>query len=115
MAQTKNTKHLGFTATPERTDGNDVTDTAFGGNIAYQMSLEEAVARDLLEMPYYITSIYSYSAILSDLEERVEEMKDMFPEQHDVLKKDLEEARNQLQMVKGLPEIFAQNMPKKDG
>lgn len=109
------TKYLGFTATPVRMDGDDVSKTFFDGNVAYEMSLEEAIAKDILKMPHYVSSIYSYAKVILEAEEELEQIKETAPQLYDMLKKDLETARNRLETVGGLSEIFAKNMLKKDG
>lgn len=51
------TKFLGLTATPQRPYGIDVVKEVFNGNLADEITLEEAVATGLLKMPNYV---YSY-------------------------------------------------------
>jgi len=109
------TKFLGLTATPERTDGIDVVKDVFGGNLADEMSLEEAVADRLLKMPDYVNAIYSYKPIIEDLEERIESLEKINPEKYIMLKKDMEKAKNALEKADGMPEIFAKHIKEKDG
>ncbi len=109
------TKFLGLTATPERTDGIDVVKDVFGGNLADEMSLEEAVVDRLLKMPDYVNAIYSYKAIVEELEDRIESLKEINPEKYIMLKKDMEKAKNALEKADGMPEIFSKHIKEKDG
>jgi len=109
------TKFLGLTATPQRPDGKDVIKDVFDGNLADEITLEEAVATRLLKMPNYITALYSYEPIIEEIELGLEAIKDRYPEKYLMLKKDMEIAKNMLEKSHGLPEIFAKHMVKKDG
>ena len=109
------TKFLGLTATPERTDGIDVVKDVFAGNLADEMSLEEAVADRLLKMPDYVNAIYSYKPIVEELEDRIESLKEINPEKYIMLKKDMEKVKNALEKADGMPEIFAKHIKDKDG
>lgn len=115
MEEHPETKFLGLTATPERTDGIDVVKDVFDGNLADKMSLEEAVADRLLKMPDYVNAIYSYKPIIEELEDRIESLKEINPEKYVMLKKDMEKAKNALEKADGMPEIFARHIKEKDG
>lgn len=109
------TKFLGLTATPQRPDGIDVTKDVFDGNLADEITLEEAVATRLLKMPNYVTALYSYEPIIEEIELGLEAIQDKYPERYLMLKKDMEKAKNMLEKSHGLPEIFAKHMVKKNG
>jgi len=115
MAAHSETKFLGLTATPERTDGIDVVKEVFDGNLADEITLEEAVATRLLKMPDYVNAIYSYKPIIEDLEERIEALEEIDSEKYVMLKKDMEKAKNALEKADGMPEIFAKHIKEKDG
>jgi len=115
MTSHPETRFLGLTATPERTDGIDVVEQVFDGNLADEMTLEEAVATRLLKMPDYVNAIYSYKPIIEELEERIEELKEVDPEKYIMLKKDMEKAKKALEKADGMPEIFAKHIQEKDG
>ena len=53
---------LGLSATPTRYLDNrkDMADELFDGNVASEMTLGEAIVRNILLPPVYITSVYSY-------------------------------------------------------
>jgi len=115
MAEHPEIKFLGLTATPERTDGIDVVKEVFDGNLADEITLEEAVATRLLKMPDYVNAIYSYKPIIEELEERIDALEEIDPEKYIMLKKDMEKAKNALEKADGMPEIFAKHIKEKDG
>lgn len=59
---------LGMTATPERTDGNDIF-SIFGHNIAYEIRLNQAMEEDMLSQFHYygVTDITIDNEILEDV------------------------------------------------
>lgn len=109
------TNFLGLTATPQRPDGIDVVKEVFDGNLADEITLEEAVATGLLKMPNYVTALYSYEPLIEELEAGLEAIQDKYIEKYLMLKKDMEKAKKLLEKSHGLPEIFAKHMVKKDG
>lgn len=115
MSSHPETNFLGLTATPQRPDGIDVVKEVFDGNLADEITLEEAVATGLLKMPNYVTALYSYEPLIEELEAGLEAIQDKYPEKYLMLKKDMEKAKNLLEKSHGLPEIFAKHMVKKDG
>ena len=115
MAEHSEIKFLGLTATPERTDGIDVVKEVFDGNLADEITLEEAVATRLLKMPDYVNAIYSYKPIIEELEERIDALEEIDPEKYIMLKKDMEKAKNVLEKADGMSEIFAKHIKEKDG
>ncbi len=115
MSSHPETNFLGLTATPQRPDGIDVVKEVFDGNLADEITLEEAVATGLLKMPNYVTALYSYEPLIEEIEAGLEAIQDKYPEKYLMLKKDMEIAKNLLEKSHGLPEIFAKHMVKKDG
>ncbi len=68
---------LGLSATAIRYLDNqrNMTDELFDGNIASEMTLGEAIVRDILSPPKYILSIFSYQKDLEKYEKRVKSAK----------------------------------------
>ena len=69
-------KVLGLSATPLRYTNNGVRDMAeelFENGIASEMSLEAAIAEGILNEPTYVTSLYAYEELISDLEKKMNE------------------------------------------
>lgn len=94
LAQNKSSKVLGLTATPLRAvDGKDMAKELFDGNVASEMTLEEAIARGIIKAPVYVNAIYSFKNILAELEGKVNEVED---------KKIREELRRKLRRAKEL-------------
>lgn len=107
-------KLLGLTATPTRMDGKNVAEEKFNGDIAHQITLEEAIARGLLKMPKsYINAIYSLNGEIGDIEKSIEKIQDK--EEGDNLTQKLEKVKRKLEESKGLGEIFSERMSNKKG
>ena len=115
IKQSPNAKVLGMTATPVRAvDNKDMSDELFEGNIASEMTLEEAVAEGIIGVPVYVTAIYSLEEAIRKAESKVEEEPDE-EIRKDALK-DIEEAKRYLEQAEGMDEIFAKYVgDKKEG
>ena len=68
---------LGLSATAIRYLDNqrDMSDELFGGNIASEMTLGEAIVRGILNPPKYVLSVYSYQKDLEKYQRRVRRAK----------------------------------------
>ena len=115
IKQSPNAKVLGMTATPVRAvDNKDMSDELFEGNIASEMTLEEAVAEGIIGVPVYVTAIYSLEEAIRKAESKVEEEPNE-EIRKDALK-DIEEAKRYLEQAEGMDEIFAKYVgDKKEG
>ena len=115
IKQSPNAKVLGMTATPVRAvDNKDMSDELFEGNIASEMTLEEAVAEGVIAVPVYVTAIYSLEEAIRKAESKVEEEPNE-EIRKDALK-DIEEAKKYLEQAEGMDEIFAKYVgDKKEG
>ena len=98
IKQSPNAKVLGMTATPVRAvDNKDMSDELFEGNIASEMTLEEAVAEGIIAVPVYVTAIYSLEEAIRKAESKVEEEPNE-EIRKDALK-DIEEAKKYLEQA----------------
>ena len=115
IKQSPNAKVLGMTATPVRAvDNKDMSDELFEGNIASEMTLEEAVAEGIIAVPVYVTAIYSLEEAIRKAESKVE--KEANEEIRKDALKDIEEAKKYLEQAEGMDEIFAKYVgDKKEG
>ena len=115
IKQSPNAKILGMTATPIRAvDNKDMADAIFKGNVASEMTLEEAVAEGIIEAPIYINGIYSLQEEIKRAESNIEKISN--EEAKKELRKDIEEAKRHLEQVEGLDDIFAKYAgDKKEG
>ena len=106
---------LGLSATNIRYLDNqrDMADELFGGNIASEMTLGEAIVRGILNPPTYITSIYSYQKDYEKLKSRARRAKSKAV--RDKAEKILEKLHRALENAEGLDEIFAKHIADKAG
>lgn len=113
-------KVLGLSATNIRYLDNrrDMAEELFDGCIASQMSLGEAIARNILPAPTYVISMYSYQEEMKRLQKRVE-AESSAEEKNPNLKanqeKILEQLRRSLEQADGLDVVFKRHMKRKDG
>ena len=110
-----NAKLLGLSATNVRyLDGQrDMAVELFDGVIASEMTLGEAIAREILPAPTYVISMYAYQEELKKLQKRVNSAKN--PSMQKENQKLLEDLRRALEHAEGLDTIFARHMPKQGG
>jgi superfamily II DNA or RNA helicase len=106
---------LGLSATNIRYLDNqrDMADELFDGNIASEMTLGEAVMRNILLPPVYITSIYSYQKDLEKYQRRADRAKGIAA--RDKAQKYLDELRRTLTKADGLDVIFDKYIKDRDG
>ena len=110
-----NAQVLGITATPIRylDDNRNMAEELFGGNIASEISLTDAVSRGILPMPTYISAIYSFKDDIDRIQSKIDRFENQ--KYKDIFQKRLDEAKRMLENSKGLPEIFERYIPNKTG
>lgn len=108
-------KLLGLSATNVRyLDGQrDMAAELFDGVIASEMTLGEAIAREILPAPTYVISMYSYQEELKKLQAKIEHSRNTVMQEKN--QKLLEELRRALEQAEGLDQIFARHMPEHGG
>ena len=110
-----NVKILGFSATPIRylDEHRNMAEELFNGNIASEISLEEAIINGILPIPTYINAIYSFQEDIQYYENRIQ--KEARKDKKIQAEEYLEEAKKILEKADGLPEIFEKHMRNKAG
>ena len=110
----KDAKVLGLSATPTRyVDHRNMADELFEGNIASEITLAEAIARNILPFPTYVSCIYSLINEINKREEMLENVTDEKKKQY--LSKLIEQTKRYLQNVEGIEDIVKKYVTKKDG
>ncbi len=106
---------LGLSATAIRYLDNqrDMSDELFGGNIASEMTLGEAIVRGILNPPKYVLSVYSYQKDLEKYQRRVRRAKSKAV--RDAGEEQLNALRRALEHADGLDEIFERHMKNPAG
>ena len=106
---------LGLSATAIRYLDNqrDMSDELFGGNIASEMTLGEAIVRGILNPPKYVLSVYSYQKDLEKYQRRVRRAKNKAV--RDAGEEQLNALRRALEHADGLDEIFGRHMKNPAG
>ena len=108
-------KLLGLSATNIRyLDNNrDMAEELFGGHVASEMTLGEAIVRGILPAPEYVTTIFKYQQNLAQLQQRVDNAKS--PGIRDANQKYLDALRRALEQADGLDKVFQKYITEKSG
>ena len=96
-------KLLGLSATNIRYLDNqrDMASELFDGYIASEMTLGEAMAREILSTPKYVMAMYDYDKELKKIEQRIRSVEDQ---------ELMEQLRRSLEQADGMPQIFKKHM-----
>lgn len=115
MENNPQAKYLGITATPIRylDKGRDMVEELFDGNVASEMTLEEAIAQGILMDENYITALYGGSESLKILARKIEKCET--PEKKEEAEKLYKTLQGKLDKnTRNLPEILAKYTEKKN-
>ena len=112
-----NAKILGFSATPIRyNDGlRDMADEMFENNVASEMTLEEAIDREILPGATYVSTLYGYEQELGKMQADIDSMQGSI-ENRRQSQELLDELRKKLdENTQNLPELLSEHMKNKSG
>lgn len=103
----ENAKLFGVTATPIRpSDGKDMSQEIFHGNKACDISLAEALVREIIPvMPLYISALYTFEEEYQKMSNKINKSNNSNEEKAE-LQKELSAAKQQLEKANGVPEII---------
>lgn len=106
---------LGLSATSIRYLDNrrDMSDELFGGCVASEMTLGEAIVRGILSPPRYVTAVYSYQKDLERYERRVQKLRGKARREN--AQRHLEALRRKLEKADGLSTVFEKNITDRTG
>lgn len=111
-----NSKVFGVTATPLRcVDGRDMAEEYFDGNKACDISLAEALVREIIPvMPLYVSALYTFEEEYQNMSEKIEKANNSMEEKLE-LQKELLAAKQQLEKANGVPEIIKKYITNYNG
>lgn len=109
-------KVFGVTATPLRcADGRDMAEEYFDGNKACDISLAEALVREIIPvMPLYVSALYTFEEEYQSMSEKIEKGNNSIEEKAE-LQKELLAAKQQLEKANGVPEIIKKYITNYNG
>ena len=109
-------KVFGVTATPLRcADGRDMAEEYFDGNKACDISLAEALVREIIPvMPLYVSALYTFEEEYQNMSEKIEKANNSIEEKLE-LQKELLAAKQQLEKANGVPEIIKKYITNYNG
>lgn len=96
---------FGMTATPIRADGRDIREKIFDNCSTHYITLEEAIVRDIVKMPIYVSALYTFDEVLEDMQYKIENSKNSKEEKIE-LKNRVKAAKNNLELSMGVPTII---------
>lgn len=108
-------RRLGLSATNIRYLDNqrNMAEEIFNGKIASEMTLGEAIVREILPEPKYVIAMYSYRKELDQLKKRIQTLSNQGLVAEN--QKLLERLRRALEQADGLEQVLQKHMEKKDG
>lgn len=109
-----NAKVFGVTATPIRSDGRDMAEEYFEGNKACEISLSDAIVREILPMPLYVSALYTFEEEYQNMSKKIEKGNNTV-EEKTKLQKELLAAKQQLEKANGVPEIIKKYITNYNG
>lgn len=109
-----NAKVFGVTATPIRSDGRDMAEEYFDGNKACEISLADAIVREILPMPLYVSALYTFEEEYQNMSDKIEKGNNSLEEKAE-LQKELFAAKQQLEKANGVPEIIKKYITNYNG
>ena len=109
-------KVFGVTATPLRcADGRDMAEEYFDGNKACDISLAEALVREIIPvMPLYVSALYTFEEEYQNMSDKIEKGNNSVEEKAE-LQKELLAAKQQLEKANGIPEIIKKYITNYNG
>ena len=114
MERSPNARLVGFSATPVRHLDNqrNMAQELFDGDIAWELSLDDAILDGLLPAPDYITAAYSFEEDIAKAEKRLEDNGYSDEKKAKVL---IEKARRTLENAGGLRQVFEDRLRNRNG
>lgn len=111
-----NSKIFGVTATPLRcVDGRDMAKEYFEDNRACNISLAEALVREIIPvMPVYVSALYTFEEEYKNMQDKIDNSRNTDEEKF-VLTKELKAAKQQLEKANGVPEIIKKHITDYNG
>lgn len=111
-----NSKVFGVTATPLRcADGRDMAKEYFDDNKACDISLAEALVREIIPvMPLYVSALYTFEEEYQKMSDKIDKANNSNEEKIE-LQKELLVAKQQLEKANGVPEIIKKYITNYNG
>lgn len=109
-------KTFGVTATPLRcADGRDMAEEYFDGNKACNISLAEALVREIIPvMPIYVSALYTFEEEYPKMSDKIDKANNSKEEKIE-LQKELLAAKQQLEKANGVPKIIKKYITNYNG
>ena len=109
-------KVFGTTATPLRcADGRDMAEEYFDGNRACDISLAEALVREIIPvMPLYVSVLYTFEEEYQKMSDKIDKANNSNEEKAE-LQKELLAAKQRLEKANGVPEIIKKHITNYNG
>ncbi len=102
---------FGTTATPIRwlDESRDMSDELFGGTVAEDLSLAQAIIRRILPAPNYVAALYTLDEEIKDLQEKLEDSSKPAAEKKQI-EAQIRQSKIAWEKTKGIPEILKKHL-----
>lgn len=116
LQQNPNARILGLSATPIRylDQGRDMAEELFNGNVASEMTLEEAIDKGILPEATYVSALYSYGDQLNQIQQNIAKISDT-SKRAEAQRLFIELKGRLDENTQHLPELLSQYMTNKSG
>lgn len=101
-----NAKVIGMSATPTRTDGNDVVETFFNNIQVTPMYLGEAITRGILPNVTYVSALYTVTEEYSKALEKINKLNNIGEEHRSLLINELDKSLLKYNELHNIPNIL---------
>lgn len=105
-------KVIGMSATPVRTDGNNVIKTIFNETQVSPLFLGDAIKKGMLPNVCYVSALYTITEAYSKMLERLDELKNIGKEEKSLLTNDLKETLLKYEKLNNIPNILQKHLFK---
>lgn len=105
---------FGTSATSVRSDGVNVIDVLFDGNVVGELPLSTAIAKGILPVPVYVTALYRLDDELEKLRKKVEGSTNTKDEKKEYLDK-IKDMKSHFEKSYGVPIILNKYIKEKSG
>ena len=104
---------IGTSATPVRymDGGRDMSEELFGNNVAENLSLAQAIVRNILPMPKYVCALYTLTEVVDELKEKIKKSKAKAETKRKMLL-DLDAATINWELSNGVSDVLKKHLAK---
>ena len=105
-----NAKVIGMSATPIRTDGNDVVESIFDNIQVSPMYLGDAIKKGILPNVHYVSALYTITKEYNDFLEKINKNENVGVEKKSLIIKEIHDKFLQYEELNNIPNILQKHL-----